>query len=108
MKAYSLDLGQKMIQTHTTERISQRQLAKRFRVSLNFVYSLRKRYRQEGSIEAKPHAGGVTAKLSGAQVQVMAQLVAADNDATLAELCEQLQQRTGVQISESSMCRWLH
>ncbi len=34
MKAYSLDLRQKIIETYETENISQRQLAKRFRVAL--------------------------------------------------------------------------
>ena len=40
MKAYSLDLRQKIIETYETENISQRQLAKRFRVALSFTLIL--------------------------------------------------------------------
>ncbi len=50
MKAYSADLRQKIIDTHTNEKISQRQLAKRFRVTLSFVEKLLKQYRQTGEI----------------------------------------------------------
>jgi transposase len=38
MKPYSLDLRQKIIETYEQEAISQRNLAKRFRVALSFIY----------------------------------------------------------------------
>jgi transposase len=40
MKAYSTDLRQKIIETYENERISQRQLAQRFRVTLSFTAHL--------------------------------------------------------------------
>jgi transposase len=64
MKAYSLDLRQKIIDTYNSEKISQRQLAKQFRVALSFVEKLLKRYRETGEIGAKAHGGGRTPKLS--------------------------------------------
>lgn len=53
MKAYSLDLRQKIIDTYFEGGISQRQLAKRFRVALSFVEKLLKQYRETGSIAPK-------------------------------------------------------
>jgi transposase len=38
MKAYSVDLRQKIIDAHNQQEGSQRQLAKRFRVSLSNIY----------------------------------------------------------------------
>ncbi len=55
MKAYSTDLRQKVVDAHNNEEGSQRQLAKRFSVSLSFVQSLLKRFRFCGTVEAKPH-----------------------------------------------------
>ena len=46
MKAYSLDLRQKIIDTYLAGDISQRQLAKRFRVALSFIEKLLKQYRE--------------------------------------------------------------
>ncbi len=40
MKAYSLDLRQKIIDVYLNEEISQRQLAKRFRVATSFIIKL--------------------------------------------------------------------
>ena len=45
MKAYSLDFRQKIIDVYNKEKISQRQLAKRFDVALSFIYKLLKQYR---------------------------------------------------------------
>jgi transposase len=105
MKAYSLDLRQKIIDTYNSEKISQRQLAKQFRVALSFVEKLLKRYRQTGEIGAKGHGGGRTPKLSPEQLAVVAQLIEAKNDATLEELCEQFAHHHGVSISRATMGR---
>jgi transposase len=43
MKAYSLDLRQKVIDAYNRKQGSQRQLAKRFSVSLSFIQDLLKR-----------------------------------------------------------------
>ena len=40
MKAYSLDLRQKIIEAYFTDGISQRQLALRFKVALSFIEKL--------------------------------------------------------------------
>ena len=105
MKAYSIDLRQKIIDAHSQQEGSQRQLAKRFRVSLSFVQNLLKRYRIDGTVEPRQHGGGQPAKLSLKQEAVLATLVEEDNDAILVELCDRLKQRAGVRISRATMGR---
>lgn len=58
-----------------------RQLAKRFRVSLSFIENLLKRYRLDGTVEARAHGGGRAAKLNAEQETVLINLVEEDNDA---------------------------
>lgn len=105
MKAYSVDLRQKIIEAHNQKEGSQRQLAKRFRVSLSFIENLLKRYRTEGTVEPRAHGGGKVAKLSVEQEKVLVNLVAEDNDAILVELCARLEQQTGVSVSRATMGR---
>jgi transposase len=105
MKAYSLDLRQKIINVYQHEQISQRQLAKRFNVATSFIIKLLKQYRQTGSIEPKAHGGGNPAKLSAQYQPLVAELVAANNDATILELCAQFEQRAGMRVSRSTMGR---
>ena len=105
MKAYSCDLRQKVINAHTNQEGSQRELAKRFSVSLSFVQSLLRRYRNSGTVEAKPHGGGQKPKLNNEQLRLVELLVESDNDATLVELCERLEEKTLLKISRSTMGR---
>jgi transposase len=105
MKAYSIDLRQKIVEAYNNQEGSQRQLAKRFQVSLSFVHSLLQRYRQVGTVEPKNHGGGNPPKLSPEQLEVVEQLVAEDSDATLKELCLLVQQRTQVKVSRATMGR---
>jgi transposase len=105
MKAYSIDLRQKIIDAHNQQQGSQRQLAKRFRVSLSFVQNLLKRYRIDGTVAPKEHGGGQPAKLSSEQEAVLATLVEEDNDAILVELCNRLEQRVGVRVSRATCGR---
>lgn len=57
-----------MIDAYKNQQGSQRELAKRFSVSLSFIQSLLRRYRSSGSFEAKPHSGGHSAKLTNEQI----------------------------------------
>ncbi|OJJ20685.1 hypothetical protein BI308_20515 [Roseofilum reptotaenium AO1-A] len=63
MKAYSIDLRQKIIDTYYNQPISQRQLATRFCVALSLVQKLLKQYRLTGNVAPQPHRGGVKLKL---------------------------------------------
>jgi transposase len=105
MKAYSLDLRQKLIDAHKNHEGSYRQLAKRFSVSLSFVQTLLRRYQETGRCDALPHGGGKQPKLNREHLEILQQLVASNNDATLAELCGLLESKTQVRVSVSTIGR---
>ncbi len=105
MKAYSADLRQKIIDTYHNQPISQRQLAQRFTVALSSIQKIIKQYRTTGSVAPKPHQGGTKLKLNSEQLAVLAELIESNNDATLAELCVMLEEKTGVVVSIATMGR---
>lgn len=107
MKAYSLDLRQKIIDTYVEAEVSQRQLAKRFRVALSFVEKLLKQYRETGSIAPKVRIQQTSTKLSQSQLKVLSSIVSDNNDATLNELRILLERQTGVLIGRSTLDRML-
>src|SRR4028119_174716 len=94
MKAYSIDLRQKIIEVYEKEKISQRQLAQRFSVALSFIFKLLKQYRQTGKIAPKPFNGGARLKLTPEKMGVLVDLIENNNDATLKELCLMLEAKT--------------
>lgn len=106
MKAYSNDLRQKLIEVYEKEKISQRQLAARFNVSLNFITTLLRRYRNTGGVDPAPRPGRKSL-LSSADLQQLAAIVTEQPNNTLASLCQQLEQRTGIRISRTTMVRCL-
>jgi putative transposase len=105
MKAYSIDLRQKIVDAYNEGNISQRQLAKQFRVALSFIEKLLKQHRETGSIAPKVRTQQTPTKLNSEQLAVLQQLVEANNDATLEELRQQLRQKTGVLIGRSTVDR---
>ena len=105
MKAYSLDLRQKIIDVYEQEEISQRQLARRFCVALSFVVKLLKQDRETGEIAPLPFNGGGELKLSPENLIILADLIENNNDATLDELCQILPEKIGVKISRATMGR---
>lgn len=104
MKAYSTDLRQKIIETYEHERISQRQLAQRFRVAPSFIIKLLKQYRETGDLAPKPRPGRPR-ELNEAQMETVQALVEANPDWTLDELRAKVAQTCGVTVSRSTMCR---
>ena len=107
MKAYSIDLRRKIIDAYKAEEGSYRQLAKRFRVSLSFVQTLLKRYKDTGTVEPLPHSGGRQLKLNSENLALLAELVKEDNDATLDELGEKLSEKTQVRVSRATLGKLL-
>ena len=107
MKAYSIDLRRKIIDTYKAGGISQRQLAKRFCVTLSFIEKLLKQYRETGNIAPKIRAKQTPSKLNEQQLKVLKEIVESKNDATLSEIREQLKEHTGITIGISTVDRIL-
>ena len=105
MKPYSNDLRQKIVDTYLKEQGSIREIAKRFQVSSSFVQKLIKNYHQTGTVDPKPHRGGKSPKLNSQQIDLVRELIEQHSNATLQELCDLLENQTGVRISRTTMSR---
>ena len=105
MKSYSLDLRQKIVDCYENNEGSIRQLAKRFKVSPDFVRRLLKRFYQEGSIEPKCYSGGNQPLLQAQHLEILTTLVEEDNDATLPQLAQRLEAQTNLTVSNSTISR---
>lgn len=106
MKPYSLDLREKIVSTYEAGNTSIRQVAERFQVSKNTVQSLLKRKQATGALQPAAATGGKASQLTGYE-QEIAEMVETHQDYTLSEYCEYWQDKTGVRVSESTMCRFL-
>ena len=66
------------------------------------------RYREDGLVGPRPHAGGHTPQLDDEQKQqVLAELVAQRPDAFCRELADDLHARTGVRVCRQTIGSWL-
>ena len=90
MRAYSIDLREKIIKLSEEGKISQRKLAKQFDVALSFIEKLIKQYRETGSVEPKKRTAQTPTKLNHEQLKVLEKLADEHNDATLEELSQML------------------
>jgi transposase len=104
MRAYSSDLRRRIVEALEAGEQTQPEVADRFQVSLSFVEKLWHRWRTSASYAAKPRAGGRERALAGHEAHIRAQL-AAQPDATLAELCQRVRRRGGARSRTSQMCR---
>ena len=103
MKPYSMDLRQRIAAAIDHGEGSFRGIARRFRVSLSFIARLLRRRRQAGTLEPKPHGGGHPPALDHQGEERLRELVRQHPDATLDELCQQLE----VPCSRSALARAL-
>ncbi|HEY9877617.1 MAG TPA: transposase [Leptolyngbyaceae cyanobacterium] len=106
MKPYSLDLREKIVSTYEAGNTSIRQVAERFQVSKNTVQSLLKRKQATGTLQPAAATGGKASQLTGYEQEIV-EMVETHQDYTLSEYCEYWQDKTGVRVSESTMCRFL-
>ena len=108
MQPFSIDFRQKIISVYEQENISIRKLAKRFYVSKSFIQKLLKQYQQTGDIRPKRQGGNVPPKVQGDDLVALTEIIEDNNDATLSELCELLEQKTKIRVSTATMGRISH
>ncbi|NET52323.1 MAG: transposase [Merismopedia sp. SIO2A8] len=106
MKAYSVDLREKIVTAHLAEKMSIRRVAARFDVSKSLVQKLVKQQKTEGNLRPKQRGKPQFSHLTNALAEVKV-LVANHPDATLIELCELFSHKTGNWVSRTAMCRCL-
>lgn len=106
--AYSLDLRERVRRACEQEQGTRAEIAGRFEVSVSFVRDMRRRAREAGSAAAKAHGGGAPRKADARQDKLLAGLVEARGDDTLAEHAASLAALPGgAHLSEATICRAL-
>src|SRR5258706_4952846 len=105
MKAYPLELRQRIVTAVEQQAGTIEEIAALFGVSERYVYQLLKLQRETGDLSPRPHGGGAPAKLTEARLLKLAELVADQPDATLAELRTGLNRRARQGVSVSTVWR---
>jgi transposase len=108
MKAYSNDLRERVWRACQEEAMGPSEAAEELNVSRSFVCKLLRRYRDEGSLSAKPRGGNRPAALNAEDLRALRHLVRERPDATLAELCRRLEERRPtLKVRVWTVCRAL-
>jgi transposase len=107
MRAYSIDLRQRVVTAVEAGEGTIAQVAARFQVGQTFVKKMLRQWRERDDLTPRPHGGGATASLGTQHLQKLAQQVKKEPDATLEELCQFLGETAQVRVSEATVCRAL-
>jgi transposase len=107
MKAYPLELRQRIVDAVDNHLGTYAEIAEMFSVHERYIYRLLNLRRTTGSIAVRPHGGGAPAKLQDKHVEVLTTLVADHPDHTLAELRDALKKQTRTSVSVSTVWRAL-
>ena len=106
MKAYSIDLREKIVQVYENSNTSVRKVATNFGVAKSFVQKLLLMKKNEGNLKPRKQGGSVKGQLDKYCVQLAA-MVEQYPDKTLLEYCEYWAANYNVWVSTSTMCRAL-
>jgi transposase len=86
MKAYSIDLRERVVAACDARDGTREQIAGRFSVSVAWIRKLLRQRRDTGSIAPRPRGGGRPAAFDAEADRRLREAIRADNDATLEEL----------------------
>src|SRR5438552_3931070 len=104
----SLDFRRSIFAAYKSGKYTVKRITEIFGVAKDTVHRLVRHERETGSLV--PRKGGPPALNIWTDAnlhQIIRDLVSEDNDATLAELCDRLDERTGTRISVPQMCTLL-
>ncbi len=107
MKAYSLDLRQRVLEAALSQEYTIIEVAELFGVGTTFVNKMLQLHRAGADLAPRPHGGGRTARLSAAHHRLLRAEVRRCNDATLSELRSHLAEQAEVSVSIPTVGRVL-
>lgn len=103
----SVDLRERVIRAWQRKEGTWEELAERFEVGLASVNRWIGRFRQTGTVEPDPHAGGHQHLIPEEHLPLLRELVKERPDQTLPDLVEAYARRTKVYVSDATMGRGL-
>lgn len=107
MQAYSLDLRQRVVRAYEQGHGSIAEIAEQFSVSIGFVKKMLRQWRSTGDLTPLPHGGGKPRSLPDALRQKLRRKVQKQDDISLAELQDFLQQEEQTSVHLSTVSRTL-
>ena len=107
MKAYSLDLRQKVLAAALRGDRTIRQVADSFGVGTTFVDKVLALHRRGEDLSPRPHGGGYPARLLPRHEKLLRSQLRRQKDATLEELRAHLEAEAGLGVSISTVSRAL-
>ena len=107
MKAYSLDLRQRVLSAALRGDRTIPEVAELFGVSLTFVNKMLRLHRAGADLAPRPHGGGYPARLLPRHEKLLRSRVRRHKDATLEELRTHLEEQAGLSVSISTVSRAL-
>ncbi len=105
MKPYPVEFRAKIIEVWQKDQLSIRKLAKQFQVSRSFIQKFIKQYKETGELRPLPQGGSCPSQINNEQMVDWVVIIDENNDATLEELCELLNEKRKVKVSKSTMGR---
>lgn len=107
MRAYSLDLRQKVVAAVERGDSTIEEVAASFGVGLTFVKKMLRQHRETGDLRPRPHGGGQTPRLSAKHLKLLRAEVGRSPDKTAEALREHLADRASVSVSRPTVSRAL-
>lgn len=107
MKAYSLDLRERVVSAYQNGIDSIREVSEQFQVSPSFLKKMLARHRADGDLTPRGHGGGKKKTLSGTHCQWLLKTVLATPDITLSELQTRLREKKRIVASLPTLSREL-
>ncbi len=107
MKAYSIDLRQRVVSAYEQGEGSISEIASRFGVCPAFVKKVLRQWRESGDLSPRPHGGGKPRSLTERQRRLLRRKVRDEGDISLAELQIFLAERESVEVHVSTISRAL-
>jgi transposase len=107
MKAYSLDLRERVMAAYEQGQRSIAEVAEQFQVGQTFVKKMLRQKRERGTVAPLAHGGGRQPSLTDKEHRLLRHRIKQQPDASLAELQEHLADRAGVTVSLPTIHRSL-
>src|SRR5215207_4343225 len=107
MRAYSLDLRQKVVAAVERGDSTIEEVASAFGVGPTFVKKMLRQHRETGDLAPRPHGGGQTRRLSDKHLKLLRSEVKRSPDKTAAALRDHLAERACLTVSRPTVTRAL-
>lgn len=103
MKAYSLDLRERVVSIYETGEMTIKEVAMRFWVGTTFVKKMLRQKRAQGVVPPPRHGGGKPRAVTNQHVQLLRQWLGREPDLTLRELKEKMWSEQRKQVSIATL-----